>query len=87
MGLVYGDPPTVKSALLAMNCELPAVLDETDLLKELKSQSDYPGSVTLPWLKSELTQFFTAKGSNDLATNLRKFRQQHLLNNFWNEFW
>ena len=52
----------MKSALLAMNCELRAVVDETNLLKELKSQSDYPGRITLPWLKSELAQFFTAKG-------------------------
>ena len=84
--MAHADPPTVKSALLAMNCEIPASLDETDLLKELKSQSDYPGCITLPWLKNELAQFFTAKDNKDLITNLRKFRQQGLLNYFWYEF-
>lgn len=49
--------------------------------------SGYEGKVTLEWLQKELTQFFlTDKKNVSMVEALREFRQQWLLNCFWQKF-
>ena len=77
---------TVKGVLFSHHCEIPTNLDEKELLQKLQVESEYPGEVTLEWLKKELGQQFTIRGKTDLVTALRKYRQQELLVGFWYQF-